>query len=68
MEHTDLVQVIASRKKAWKVEELAELLSCHKNSIYQQIQAGKLPALRVGMMLRLNPSTTAAWLKARQTT
>jgi excisionase family DNA binding protein len=64
----DLIHVVASRKQAWKVEELAELLNCSPRGLYDQIKRGKLPALRIATMVRLNPKITAEWLRSRTTT
>ncbi len=63
----DLARLVESRGKAWTVEALAELLEVSAKFLYAQIKQGSLPAYRIGPMLRLDPKTTAAWLRSHQT-
>jgi excisionase family DNA binding protein len=63
-----LIEIIEARRSAWTVRELAELLNLGKRSVYDWIDAGKLPAIKMGSVTRLDPKTTAAWLRARLTT
>jgi excisionase family DNA binding protein len=63
----DLVSVVESRQAAWTVEEFARLLKTSTKYIYKQVRYGMLPAYKVGSMLRLDPKTTASWLRSRMT-
>jgi excisionase family DNA binding protein len=59
--------IIQRRKTAWTVEGLAALLACSTKFIYKQVQAGKLPAFRLNSSIRLDPKSTATWLRSRST-
>jgi excisionase family DNA binding protein len=59
--------IVESRREAWTVPELAKLLSMSKSEVYEQIQDGKLPALRIGTNIRLCPKVTGEWLRMRMT-
>jgi len=43
--------------------ELARRLSVSRSWIYQQVQAGQLPCIRVGVLLRFIPSEVLAALQ-----
>ena len=51
--------------RALKVEELAELTAISSKTLYRMIAARKLPAFRIGGCVRLEPTTTANWLRSR---
>jgi len=63
-----LVEQIREYGKALTVPVLAKMLSVSKQSLYEQVERGSLPALRIGTSIRLDPKITAAWLEARSTT
>lgn len=58
---------IESSKRALTVRDLAEILSLSEKVLYRLIRQGKLPALRVGTSVRLDPAATAKWIRARVT-
>ena len=45
--------------------EVAELLRVSKATAYRLVQAGELPALRVGHQLRVDPRELDQWLYGR---
>ena len=47
------------------VPELAKLLSLSKVSLYELVKRGRLPALKIGGSIRLDPKQTAEWLNER---
>jgi excisionase family DNA binding protein len=49
------------------VLDVAELLSISKQSVYEYIKRGSLPALQLGNTIRLNPRDVARWLESRKT-
>jgi excisionase family DNA binding protein len=63
-----LIEIIADRREAWTVPQLAKLLALSKGEIYEQVKAGKLPAFKIGTSIRLCPKLTAQWLHSRLTT
>lgn len=62
-----IFETIAARKKALTVAELASLLNLGKRTVYDMIDSGRLPAIKIGSTVRLDPRTTAQWLRARLT-
>jgi excisionase family DNA binding protein len=50
---------------ALTVPQLAQLLNVNRIILYRQIQAGILPAFRVGSCVRLDPKRVAQWLRQR---
>lgn len=46
------------------VDTLSKLLSTSRKTLYKAIQAGHLPAYRIGG-IRLEPSEVAQWLRDR---
>jgi excisionase family DNA binding protein len=54
---------IASIKHALKAEELAEILSVSKITIFKRAKAGKIPSFRIGSAVRFDPKSVADWLR-----
>jgi excisionase family DNA binding protein len=63
----DILEVLRARKKAWKVPELTELPNLGRRTLYDEVEAGRLPALRIGTTIRINPSDAVIWVAARMT-
>jgi excisionase family DNA binding protein len=49
--------------RALTAEELAQLLSVSKVTIFKQAAAGRIPSFRVGTCLRFDPRAVAQWLR-----
>jgi excisionase family DNA binding protein len=62
----DTIETIENWGKLLTVDQLADLTAIHAKTLYRYIRLRKLPALRIGGNIRLNPSTTAEWLRSRQ--
>jgi excisionase family DNA binding protein len=62
-----LIENIESRETAWTVEELATVLSCSPKFIYKIVKQGKLKALRLGTLVRLDGKEVAEYLRPKQT-
>ena len=60
-----IVDIVARRKKALTVPELAQILSVSSRTLYEMCTDGRMPCLRIGSTIRLDPKTTAAWLAQR---
>ena len=61
----NLIETVENWGKAMRVEELAVLLSCSPKTLYKHIKAGRLPAFHIGTAVRLEPTTTASWLRKK---
>ena len=48
---------------ALAAEDLAELLSMSKVTIFKQAAAGRIPSFRVGTCVRFDPRAVANWLR-----
>ena len=62
-----LVKMVLEYKSAMTVPQLAEILECSKSGLYAQIEEKRLPALKIGTMIRLDPGTVAEWIESRMT-
>lgn len=51
----DITSALRVRRTAWRVPELAELLSVGRRSLYDLIERGSLRAIRIGTVIRINP-------------
>jgi excisionase family DNA binding protein len=49
------------------VQQLATILQCSRGQIYKLIDEKRLPALRVGTLVRLNPRQIAEWIRSKMT-
>jgi excisionase family DNA binding protein len=52
---------------AWRIPELTELLSLGRRTLYDVVDAGDLPAIKVNTGIRISPSDALAWVEARTT-
>jgi excisionase family DNA binding protein len=60
-----LIEGIAERETAMTVPQLAKILCISTRSIYEHVQAGRLPSIKIGTTVRLDPSQVASWLTKR---
>ena len=61
----NIIALIESKSGAWSAPELAELLGCTGKHIYALAKSGRMPHLRIGTMVRFDPTATAEWLRNR---
>lgn len=61
---TDLPTRIERWGRALKPSELAELLGVSAKQIYSLTKRGRIPAIRIASSVRLDPFTTAKWLRS----
>lgn len=50
--------------RMYRVSVVAELLDVSPSTVYRAIEAGTLPALRIGSTVRVHGSALAGWLNA----
>jgi excisionase family DNA binding protein len=62
-----LAQMVEDYGSALTVVQLAEILQCSRGQIYKLIENKRLPALKMGTMVRLDPGTVADWIRNRMT-
>lgn len=62
-----IVEQIAAKRSAFSLKEFAKLVGIDYNTAYDMTRDGRLPVMRVGSALRLDPKTTADWLRRRTT-
>jgi excisionase family DNA binding protein len=62
-----LAQMIEDHNEAITVPQLAAILKCSRREVYKLISNKRIPALRVGSMIRLDPSQVADWVRSKGT-
>jgi len=63
----DIHAVLSSRQTAWKVPELASLLTVGRRTLYDAVDSGQLPSFKIGIAVRISPSAALDWLEDRST-
>jgi excisionase family DNA binding protein len=58
---------IAAKRSAFSLKEFAEMLGISYRAAFEMTTDGRLPAMRIGSSIRLDPKTTADWLRQRTT-
>jgi len=53
-------------RSALTAGQLAKLLGCSVKFIYAMVKQGRLPAIRIGSLIRFDPHLIADWIEARQ--
>ena len=61
----NLIESIAARKTAFKIEELADILNCSRDKLYDMVKGGRIPFFRLGSMIRFDPKLISNWLEER---
>ena len=51
---------ILDEDRLWDTHDVARFLGVHRNWVYQQAEAGTLPSVRLGGLVRFEPATVRA--------
>jgi excisionase family DNA binding protein len=62
-EPSSLADRIERMGRALTAEELAEMLTVSKITIFKQAKAGRIPSFRIGTCVRFDPRSVAEWLR-----
>ena len=65
--HNRLAEIVESHEKALTVPQLAVILQVSKREVYRLVQDNRLPALKIGTLIRLDPGPTAEWIRGHIT-
>ena len=49
--------------RALTADELAEMLTVSRITIFKQAKAGRIPSFRIGSCVRFDPHSVARWLR-----
>lgn len=50
----------------WDAKDVARFLKVSRSWVYQKAEAGVLPYLRIGGLVRFEPETVRAWARGEQ--
>jgi excisionase family DNA binding protein len=50
----------------WKVKDVADFLAMSVSWVYKEVEAGKLPCVRIGAALRFRPDDIRAYLDGQR--
>jgi len=62
----DLVTRLKQRSGAIRVSELARILTMSRTTVYQMVEAGRIPHYRIGDSIRFDPVRIASWLAEQE--
>jgi excisionase family DNA binding protein len=62
-----LAAMVEAYETAITAAQLAMILQCSRREIYKLIDEKRIPALRVGTMIRLDPYQIAEWIRSKMT-
>lgn len=62
-----LVEILASRRQALRVSEVATLLAVTNQHIYKMTAKGMIPSLGIAGAIRFDPQDLVNWLKEQRT-
>jgi len=60
-----IAEQIEQMSCALTAEDIAKLLSISKVAVYKYAAEGKIPSFRIGISLRFDPHSVAAWLRMK---
>ncbi|PYX33192.1 MAG: hypothetical protein DMG77_00800 [Acidobacteria bacterium] len=58
-----LVDRIARIERALTAQDLAQMLSVSRITIFKQAKSGRIPSFRIGTCVRFDPKAVAQWLR-----
>lgn len=61
-----LAETIRARRKAIKIEEVADILSLSQTTLYDWVRTRQIPSYRMGTTIRFDPKELADWLDKRK--
>jgi excisionase family DNA binding protein len=50
----------------WDANEVAAFLGASASYVYKKVEAGKIPFVRIGWMVRFSPDAIRAWVKGNE--
>ena len=56
-----MITDVQSTEELWDANDVARYLKASRSWVYHQAEAGKLPHLRIGALLRFNPARVKAF-------
>jgi excisionase family DNA binding protein len=59
--------MVEAFENAITVQQLATILQCSRREIYKLVEQRRIPALRVGTVIRLDPGQISEWLRSKMT-
>jgi excisionase family DNA binding protein len=62
---SNLAAYIRQMGRLLTAEQLALLMECSKKYVYALVKQRRLPAIRIGSLIRFDPQVTADWLESR---
>jgi excisionase family DNA binding protein len=62
-----ILQQLSTRTTALTARELTRLLNVSEKTIYEEVQRGTIPHVRIGSRIRFRPERTAEWLQSQDT-
>jgi hypothetical protein len=60
-----IAEQIAGRRCALSLKEFAQMIGISYGAAFDMATDGRLPVMRIGSSIRLDPKTTAEWLLRR---
>jgi excisionase family DNA binding protein len=64
---SSLAEQVKQYKRGLTVAELASILGISGKQIYKLVTAKRLPAIKVGTMIRFDPGVTVGWIHNHMT-
>lgn len=61
----DLVDLIRSKTRALRVNDIATIFNVSERQIYKLAAEKRIPSFRIGSSLRFDPATVAGWLRRK---
>ena len=56
----------AAEDALWDVKDIARVLKASISWVYKAVERGDLPCIRIGAMVRFEPSAIRSWLEAKK--
>lgn len=66
-ENNRLAEMVEGFDSAITAAQLAKILQCSRREIYKLVDQKRIPALKVGTMIRLDPGQVGEWLRSKMT-
>ena len=60
-----IIARLRAMRTAMLVKDLAYLLGMGRNTVYLMIRSGRIPSIRIGSVVRVDPVQVADWLEER---
>lgn len=61
-----MAEVVEAERLLWRIQEAAERVAVGRSTLYQEIESGALPVVRIGRSVRISDRALREWAERQE--